>query len=364
MYRIELSPGEETVFRTIEELATGVRNGVISPRARIYHHASQKWLPIEFHPHYKKALEILASKTSPRAMAHPAPVGAGSAPLLAPILAPLPEPVHTPRPEPVLAPRPEPMHAPLTEPMHFPRPTLAPSSRPTPAPAPRATLTPMPWESAKAPAPAPMMKSPMLHLPQLVYPEVTPAEEPVAHASSARARAGARRPLQLALAAAVIAGCTFVVMRASARPEEPERFVAPRPESIRSARPAPAQVNPPKSSPPPRVSTSRATAPTLSRTATTGNAAMISAPGPAFAPATIGPKPTVAKPPVVAPAKSAAPDSTPAIEPAPAGVDLSLPALPQGDSLSTLPKSSADSAALGRILRAVGGTRPAQKPAP
>src|SRR5438105_14266281 len=98
MYRIELSPGEETVFRTTEELPTGVRNGVISPRARIYHHASQKWLPIEFHPHYKKAIETLSSKSSPSATAHPVPVAAGSAPLPAPILAPLPEPVHAPRP--------------------------------------------------------------------------------------------------------------------------------------------------------------------------------------------------------------------------------------------------------------------------
>src|SRR6476661_4964306 len=58
MYRIELVPGEVTVFRTIEELATGVRNGVITSKARIYHGASDKWLPIEFHPHYKQALEL------------------------------------------------------------------------------------------------------------------------------------------------------------------------------------------------------------------------------------------------------------------------------------------------------------------
>ena len=56
MYRIELAPGEETVFRTIEELAVAVRNGLVTTRCRIYHNASQKWLPIEFHPHYKKAL--------------------------------------------------------------------------------------------------------------------------------------------------------------------------------------------------------------------------------------------------------------------------------------------------------------------
>lgn len=63
MYRIELTPGEITVFRTIEELATGVRNGLITPKARIYHSASDKWLPIEFHPHYKQALDLNAAHT-------------------------------------------------------------------------------------------------------------------------------------------------------------------------------------------------------------------------------------------------------------------------------------------------------------
>jgi hypothetical protein len=66
MYRIELAPGEETVFRTFEELATGVRNGVVTPRARIYHAASQKWLPIEFNPHYKRAVENPAAKPGGR----------------------------------------------------------------------------------------------------------------------------------------------------------------------------------------------------------------------------------------------------------------------------------------------------------
>lgn len=58
MYRIELSPGEETVFRTIEELAVAIKRGVITPRARIYHNASNKWLPIQFHPHYKTAVSM------------------------------------------------------------------------------------------------------------------------------------------------------------------------------------------------------------------------------------------------------------------------------------------------------------------
>jgi hypothetical protein len=58
MYRIELSPGEETVFRSIEELAVAIKRGVVTPHARIFHSASSRWLPIQFHPHYKAALSM------------------------------------------------------------------------------------------------------------------------------------------------------------------------------------------------------------------------------------------------------------------------------------------------------------------
>src|SRR5687767_25671 len=58
MYRIELSPGEETVFRSIEELAVAIKRGVVTARARIYHNASGKWLPIQFHPHYRVAVSM------------------------------------------------------------------------------------------------------------------------------------------------------------------------------------------------------------------------------------------------------------------------------------------------------------------
>src|SRR5689334_6464587 len=64
MYRIEIKPGEETALRTIEELAVGIRNGVITSRARIWHNAGQKWLPIEFHPHYRAALRQLETGSS------------------------------------------------------------------------------------------------------------------------------------------------------------------------------------------------------------------------------------------------------------------------------------------------------------
>src|SRR5262249_6667385 len=71
---IELVPGEVTVFRTVEELATGVRNGLITPKARIYHTASDKWLPIEFHPHYKQALELASGRGGESAGSKPSSV--------------------------------------------------------------------------------------------------------------------------------------------------------------------------------------------------------------------------------------------------------------------------------------------------
>jgi hypothetical protein len=80
MYRIELTPGEVTVFRTIEELATGVRNGLITPKARIYHNASDKWLPIEFHPHYKQALDLNAAHTGEAGQKHGATASKQSSP--------------------------------------------------------------------------------------------------------------------------------------------------------------------------------------------------------------------------------------------------------------------------------------------
>ena len=74
MYRIEVASGEETVFRTLEELAVGIRNGVVTPRARIYHNASQKWLPIGLHPHYKKALQLPAASASPAPVTSTTPI--------------------------------------------------------------------------------------------------------------------------------------------------------------------------------------------------------------------------------------------------------------------------------------------------
>jgi hypothetical protein len=120
MYRIELAPGEETALRTLDELATGIRNGIITSRARIWHNAGRKWLPIEFHPHYQAALKQLEVAQPPlpgegRSATAGAPTGAAPA-------APM-----------VVAARPGPSVAPFPTPSSSPAPISRPATAPSPA---------------------------------------------------------------------------------------------------------------------------------------------------------------------------------------------------------------------------------------
>ena len=55
MYRIKLQSGEESEFNSFEELCFGIVSGIIGPDDEIYHAKASKWLPIESHPHYKRA---------------------------------------------------------------------------------------------------------------------------------------------------------------------------------------------------------------------------------------------------------------------------------------------------------------------
>jgi hypothetical protein len=133
MYRIEVAPGEETVFRTIEELAIGIRNGVITPRARIFHQASQKWLPIGLHPHYKKALEMPAASASPAPVTTATPVPTPSRPKSHTPHPPTPSHAHSPArpPEPMPIPAPPPAAPKATEPKLAPK-VSAPEKLPAP----------------------------------------------------------------------------------------------------------------------------------------------------------------------------------------------------------------------------------------
>jgi len=291
MYRIELAPGEVTVFRTIEELAIGVRNGFITSRARIYHNASQKWLPIEFHPHYKQALESPAAHT---------------------IEVPVPRPVERPRAE-------------------------LPSFMRTPA-APAAPATPVaevsvavdelaePEHAEELP---PITAFPVLELPNISYPEITPAEEPVTEEPAGAARS--LRPLQLAVAAAVLAAGAYGMMSVFGPPRGAAAPASAPPAADRPTLPKVEPARTPVAMPQPATS---GFAPALEPRA------IVSSPS----------KATATKPPGTV---AASVDSS--IAPAPVEVDLSLPSLRAADSLVAAQRQRGDSAAIKRILRAVSG---------
>ena len=230
MYRIEVTPGEETVFRTMEELAVAIRNGLVTPRARIYHNASQKWLPIGLHPHYKKALELPAASSAhpktpspvptkplskarvePHTAEHPAepaPVPKVPAPVVSPVVAMQQEVL---RDLPVLV---------IPEPLPWARrPAPAEPSAPLPAPEPvvpiaqqvqsqpTATVTYMP-----SPQPEPVQPEPVQPEPVSPWPHFEPREEAPARPTARRSKRGGGRPLLLVgVAAALVAAAHFAL---------------------------------------------------------------------------------------------------------------------------------------------------------
>ena len=280
MYRIEVAPGEESVFRTLEELAVAIRNGVVTPRARIYHHASQKWLPIALHPHYKKAMEMQVGTAAhpPAALSGPLSALARLKSRIEPHASPRSAPQAPPRPEPqAAAPHPEPVpptvaapatahaawSAPTREPgpesEQKPAPKLEPKAEPKPEPKPEPKFEPKaiaegrpgadfwpepkPHAIAKVPPPVTspvlaMQQEVLRDLPVVAIPEprplpwAPPAPRVAALPPAPAPLAGPPAPVRAAPAPPVIA----------ARPAEPrhvalDELVAPRPAARRSRRP-------------------------------------------------------------------------------------------------------------------------------
>jgi hypothetical protein len=61
MFRIRFTSGEEAIFRTVDELADGIRKGLVPATAEIFHAKSQQWLPIAVHPVYPQTAPRAAS---------------------------------------------------------------------------------------------------------------------------------------------------------------------------------------------------------------------------------------------------------------------------------------------------------------
>jgi hypothetical protein len=368
MYRIELAPGEVAVFRTIEELAVGVRNGVITPRARIYHAASEKWLPIEFHPHYKKAVETPPGR---------------------PVVIPPTRPADRPRGE----------HTGLGNLALVHARTASPGaqadvvSRIEPPPELGATGTieagtggadEEPFEEEHdaepvgrddEPLPATTL-SPVLQLPRITYPEIRHPEITRAEASApdqAPRNQRSRRPLHLAGLAVVLAIGGYLVTSAFSlahRTAEPNRTVADRPDMPQAQMPG-SETRP--------SDVAAAVPPSSNRSSPRRGGIPASLPGsakPAAAPASPAPpassgfaaalEPRANVPAPVAAAMAAAGTATGADAalgnaPVPIEMDLAAPALPAVDSLASASRQR-DSAAIKRILRAVSGKESAPQP--
>ena len=403
MYRIELAPGEETVFRTIEELAVGVRNGLVTARARIYHAASQKWLPIEFHPHYKKAVEPSSHRQDlqpakipesleslnfavPRGAASPAAPTPPETPAAPAVTETVPAAVQLPTPpapaaaipsapsvtnasatiEAPVMPPPSPAAESVPRARH--RMSTIALARFEPLPAPVVVETPEPEEqhamhlplaisapsavedepvteqpSSLADPVPPAVASPVLQFPAIVYPDITPAEPPTVEPVTPAARS--RRPLHILGAIAVLALGGYGMMSLS--PARGDAAPAPstldRPAQAEPAPPpAPLSVEHPVAAPAPSHSIS------MSQPASSGFA-------PALEPRAIVSTNAASVP--VPPAAAKAPvDSS--LSPAPVDIQLDVPALPGSDSLVATPRQQGDSA-MKRILRAVNGGKDA-----
>ena len=382
MYRIEVTPGEETVFRTMEELAVAIRNGLVTPRARIYHNASQKWLPIGLHPHYKKALELPAASSAHPKTPSPVPTKPLSKARVEPHTA-----EHPVEPKPAPAPKvPAPVMSPVVamqqevlrdlpvlvipEPLPWARrPAPAEPSAPLPAPEPvapiaqpvqsqpTATVTYTPSPQPEPVQPEPVQPVPVQPEPVSPWPHFEPMEEAHARPTARRSKRAGGRPLRLVgVAAALVAAAHFALNATPSTSADSSDGAEPQEELVSE----PVGANASAEEPPVKVPP----APTAAASArvTSAPARVRMTPGPAFAasaPVPPGADTTAprAKAPVApaTPTKAEPTDTAPSIAPAPVELDLALPDM-RTDSITTARRS--DTMGMKKILRALNGPKP------
>lgn len=347
MYRIELSPGEETAFRSIEELAVAIRRKVVTSRARIYHNATGKWLPIQFHPHYKLAIEMPLTQAD--LVAGPPVTPLSGLKLGEPAAWPTPTDVPYSATKEAATqaalsawPEPKPNPPSTSKPVAQPAPKDPELSKPpiqlgTPAPEPRRIVEPSrsaeprrTVEPSRSAEPRPKAEPK-----RFVEPRV---EEP-ARAKGSRRRRKPSRSLRVGLAGAVLIACAHLVVTAGwspalevvARPRTPRRLVEAPAEALKEVTPRTVAAVMPvlQSIPIPGLKTATKPAPTPAKAA--------------------APKP--------APVDSVTVGvSAPEIQPAPDAADITVVAPAAAESLAPPVVDSSGKKALKRILRAVSGS--------
>jgi hypothetical protein len=375
MYRIEFEPDDVGVFRSVEEIATAIKSGVITPRARIYHQATDKWLPIEFHPHYRQALEIATGSAAPPPPGPlPAPFGSSRTPSGPRPAIQIGMSAHAAAVAAEPEPEPEPEAPPSPEPVTFAASTEA-EAEPEPAPErePETPAEPAPIPLAAEAAEAAEAAAPDEHATELVpgarfIPLDPPLSAPVEESAldfpapeprpivRPRARfelaSNLRRPLLLALGGMVVVVLTQFGLASAAVPERLELgirslpFLRPSPAAQPASQPVPAPVRP-TAGPlatvaklPGRAAEAKAepeaqTSPSFG----SSSAFAAAAPGGSLVPAARH------EPPPAARAETG--DSVIAIAPAPTGITIAAPVIPVAGK----------AAAAGRLTAAVLASR-------
>jgi hypothetical protein len=347
MYRIELSPGEETAFRSIEELAVAIRRKVVTSRARIYHNATGRWLPIQFHPHYKLAMEMPLTQadlvagppvaplstlklgdpaTWPASTNEPSSATRESATQAALSAWPEPKPISPPAAKPVAQPAPK-----------APEPSLPPIKLGTPPPEPRRIVEPF-----RSPEPRRIVEPSRAAEPRrMTQPTrfVEPRMEQPARAKGSRRRRKPSRSLRVALAGAVLIACAHLVVSAASTPASPE--VAARPRTPRRLIEAPIQAL--------KDVTPRTVAAVMPGLQTIPVAGIKSPSRSAPAPKAAAPKP--------APIDSVSDSvSVPEIQPAPDAAEITVTVPVASESLKPQLVDSSGKKTLKRILRTISGS--------
>lgn len=371
MYRIELSPGEETAFRTIEELAVAIRRKVVTSRARIYHNATGKWLPIQFHPHYQVALAmpltqadlVAGPPVAPLSVlklgdplgqtAPPAPSNRESATQAA--LAAWPEP------------KPSSAQAPQSRAAESPKIILQrqePIRTGTTAPAPRAVAPQHTMEPRRVAGQRQVIEPQRAAMPsRMPVPQRIPVPprliELLASAhrdTGSRRRRKPQRSLRVALAGAVLLACANLVLsgasgrssEVSARARTPRQLITAPTEILRDVTPRTIAAVMPMLQSIPVLGLGASGSPAASPTKTSA-AVSISTPQP------------VTNSPVRAAADSApvvVPE--PDIEAAPDAAPLTLGVPLQPESLAPQVVDSSGKKSMKRILRTIGGSAPSE----
>jgi len=368
MYRIELSPGEETAFRSIEELAVAIRRKVVTSRARIYHNATSKWLPIQFHPHYKIACSMPLTQADlvagpPVASLSKLKLGdqqgqAAAAPLTAPsnrqaatqaALTAWPEP--KPSTPPVVAP------SPVMEVPKQAAPSIAPIQLGTPAPEPRSALATRRVERRRAVEPRPVVQpGRTVEAVRVAQPQRAPeprlielrAAEPMTTVRSRRRKT--KRTLRVALAASVFIACAHLAISGASsaggtvgtRARTPRQLIEAPAEALKDITPRTVAAVMPvlQSIPLPSLEPSVSPPPVVKRATVTTTGFPKRAPTVKPAPAQV--------------AVDSAP--SPQIEAAPDAGPIVTPELPHAESLTAQVVDSTGKTSFKRILRTIGGT--------